>query len=103
MGRLGQFRRGGVAQLDVTLSRTLLTVMPPVVVFDLGNEIDQRVLGAESLGQREFASGNLHHDRHEIFGAIELKIIDLHGNGQVGDRVAEHERVFKLPFLIHGR
>ena len=34
---------------------------------------------------------------------VELKVIDLHGDGQVGDGVAEHQRLFELPFFIRGR
>ena len=46
--------------------------------------------------------GNFDHDGHEIFGAIELEVIDLHRDGKLGDRVVEHQRVFKLALLVDG-
>ena len=58
--------------------------------------------GAAALGQRQFAARNLDHNGHEIFGAIQLEIIDLHGDGEFGDRIAQHQRIFELPLLVGG-
>ena len=52
--------------------------------------------------QRQFAARNLDRDRHKILGAVQLEVIHFHRDGQVGDRVAQHQRVFELPFLIGG-
>ena len=46
--------------------------------------------------------GNLHGHRHEVFGAVQLEVIHLHRDGQIGDRIAQHQRVFELAFLIGG-
>ena len=44
--------------------------------------------------------GNLHHDGNKIFRAIELEVIDLHGDRKIGDRIFEHQRVFELAFFV---
>ena len=69
-----------------TLSRTLETVVPPTISLISPDEVDERVLVAAALGQRQFAARNLDDDGNKIFGAIELEVIDLHGDGELGDR-----------------
>jgi len=58
------------------------------------------MLRAALLGQRKFASGNLDDDRHEVFRVVKLEVVDLHRDGQLGDGIAEHERIFELALLI---
>ncbi len=38
--------------------------------------------------------------RHEILRAIQLEVVDLHRDGQIGDGIVQHQRVFKLPLLV---
>ncbi len=38
-------------------------------------------------------AGNFNNRGDEIFSAVELKVVELHGDGEVGNRVPEHERV----------
>ena len=76
--------------------------MPPSLVLDLADKVDERVLRAASLGERQLAAGNLDDDGHEILGAVELEVIDLHGDGELGDGIVEHERVFELALFIDG-
>ena len=44
--------------------------------------------------------GNLDHHRHEILGAVQLEVIHLHGDGQLRDRIAQHQRVLQLPLFV---
>ena len=53
--------------------------------------------------QRELAAGNLDRHRHEILGAIQLEIVHLHRDGDVGDRVLQHQRVLELALLVGRR
>ena len=76
-------------------------MVPPIKILDLADKIDQRMLGAAALGQRQLAARNLHDDGNEILGAVELKVIDLHGDGEIGDRIFQHQRVFKLALVVH--
>ena len=39
-------------------------------------------------------------DGNEVFGAVELEVIDLHRDGELGDGIAQHQRVFQLPLLV---
>ena len=55
------------------------------------------------LASASFAAGNLYRHRHEVFGAIELEVVHLHGDRDVGDRVLEHQRLFELALLVRGR
>ena len=50
----------------------------------------------------KFAARNLDHYWHEILGAVQLEIIDLHRDGELRDGIAQHQRVFELP-LFFGR
>ena len=54
------------------------------------------------LGEGELAAGDLDDDGDEVLGAIELEVVDLHGDGELGDGVAQHERVFELALLVGG-
>ena len=54
----------------------------------------RRLASASSL------PGNLHGDRHEVLGAIELEVVHLHRDRDVGDRVLQHQRFFELPLLV---
>ena len=40
---------------------------------------------------------------HEILGAIELEVVDLHRDRKLGDGIAEHQRVFKLALFVCDR
>ncbi len=102
MGRLGELGSGRVGELDVDVVADVGDRGAADEVLDLADEVDQRVLGAAALGQREFAAGDLDHDRHEVLGAVELEVIDLHGDGELGDRVVEHQRIFELALLVDG-
>ena len=61
---------------------------------------EQRVFGAAALGQRQFAARDLDHHGHEILGAVELEIIDFHGDGKFGHWIAQQQRIFKLSSLF---
>ena len=52
------------------------------------------------LGKSEFAAWNLDRERNEVLGAVQLKVVHLHGDGQFGNRVAQHQRIFELPFFV---
>ena len=60
------------------------------------------MLRAGFLRQHEFVSRNLDRKRHEILGLVELEVIQLHRNGELGDGIAEHQGFFELPLLIRG-
>ncbi len=62
----------------------------------------ERMLRAALLRQRQLAARNLHHDRHKVFRPIQLEVVDLHRDGQIGPRIAQHQRVFQLPLLVRG-
>ncbi len=101
MGRLASSAAVSPLSLMSTLSRMLLD-RGSVLVLHFADEIDHRALGAAAPRQRQFAARNLHHHRHEIFGAVQLEVIHLHGDGQVGDGVAQHQGVFELPLFVRG-
>ena len=101
IGSLCQFKRCCIAQLDVHVVSNVADRKAAGLVLDLADEVDHCVLRAETLGQRQLAAGDLDHDRHEVLGAVELEIVDLHGDGQVGDGIAQHQCVFELPLLVH--
>ena len=100
-GALGKLERGGIGQLDVDVVAHVADRGAADQVLDFADEIDARVLGAAALGQGQLAAGNLHDDGNEILGAVELEVIDLHGDGEIGDGIVEHERVFKLALAVH--
>src|SRR5579863_3277268 len=60
------------------------------------------MLGAATLGKGQLPPWNLDDDRDKVLSAIELEVIDLHGNEKFCDRIFEHERIFKLALLVHG-
>ena len=93
---------GCVGELDVDVVAHIGDGGAADHVFDFADEVDQRVLGAAALGQGELAAGNLDDDGHEIFGAIELEVIDLHRDGELGHGILEHQRVFQLALFVDG-
>ena len=100
MGRRASSAAVASVSLMLTLSRTLRDGGAADQVFDFADEVDQRVLGASALGQGEFAARDLDNDGDEIFGPVELEVIDLHGDRKLGDRILEHERVFQLALFV---
>ena len=102
IGRLANSAAVASLSLMLTLSRTLRDGNAAVDVLDLADKVDQGVFGAAAFGKRQFAPWNLHHDGNKIFGAIQLEVIDLHRDGEFGDGILEHQRVFELPFFIGG-
>jgi hypothetical protein len=99
---MGELGGGGVRELDVDVVADIGDGVPPTEVLDFADEVDERVLGAAALGQGQLAAGNLDDDGDEVLGAIELEVIDLHGDGELGDGVFKHERVFKLALFVDG-
>ncbi len=93
-------QRSFVRELDVDVVAHIGDGGAADKILDFADEVDQGVLGAAALGQRKLATGNLDDDGHEIFGAIELEVIDLHGDGEIGNGIFEHERIFKLALLV---
>ena len=84
-GPLGQLGGGRVAQLDVHLVAHVLMVVPYSSLISPMKSIS--VCSAPPL--RASASslpGIFTDDRHEILGAVQLEVIDLHRDGQLGDR-----------------
>ncbi len=71
-----------------------------VAVLDLTDEVDECPGGAAALRQFELAAWDLHGDRHEVLGAIELEVVHLHRDRDVGDRVVQHQRFLELPLLV---
>ena len=45
-------------------------------------------------------AGDLNDDGDEVLGAVELEVIDLHGDGKIGDGILQHQRVFQLTLLV---
>ena len=62
----------------------------------------KRVLGAAAFGQGQFAPRNLDNDGNEVLRPIQLEVIDLHRDSEFGDRIVQHQRVFKLALLVGG-
>ena len=61
-----------------------------------------RALRAAAPRERQLAAGNLDRDRHEVLGAIQLEVVHLHRDRDVGDRILQHQRVFELALLVRG-
>src|SRR3984885_2585407 len=97
-----QLGGGRVRELDVDVVADIGHRGAADQVFNFADEVDQGMLGAATLGQGELAAGNLDNDRHEIFRPVELEVIDLHRDGELGDGILEHERVFELTLFIDG-
>src|SRR5205814_2094584 len=72
-------------------------------ILDLAQEIDKCPISASFTCQREFASWDLYGKRNKIFSAIQLKVADFQCNRKLGDRIAQHERIFKLTLLVGTR
>ncbi len=100
MGRRASSAAVASESLMLTLSRTLRDGGAADQVLDFADEVDQGVLGAAALGEGKLAAGDLDDDGDEVLGAIELEVIDLHGDGKIGDRVLKHQRVFELALLV---
>src|SRR6202035_1133122 len=45
---------------------------------------------------------DFHRDGHEVFGAIQLEVIDFHCDGEFRNRLLQHQRILKLPLLVGG-
>ena len=73
------------------------------LVLNFANEIDQRMFRAAFFRQSQFAAGNLHHDRREVLGPVDLEVIHFERDGELRDRVARHERVLELPLFVRCR
>jgi hypothetical protein len=46
---------------------------------------------------------NLDHDGYEVFGAIQLEVVNLHCDGQVRDGIGQHQGILKLTLFIGWR
>ena len=97
----GQFGRRRIAQLDIHFVAHVADGRAEVVLH-FADEIDQRVLRAAALAPAPVPAPESSPPRHEILGAIQLEVIDLHRDGQLRDRIAQHQRVFQLPLFIRG-
>src|SRR5439155_7266904 len=71
-------------------------------VLHLADEIDASVFGAAATGQSQLTPRNLDDHGDKILGPVQLKVIDLHDNGQVRNGIAQHQRILELPFLVGG-
>ncbi len=69
-------------------------------ILDLADEIDARVFSAAAPGESKLTARNLYDDRNEVLGAVELEVINLHGDGQIGDGIFQHQGFFKLALAI---
>jgi hypothetical protein len=97
MGRCASSAAVASEMLDVDIVADVGHSAAADQVFDLADKIDGCVLGAAALGQGHLTARNLDNDGNKILCAIQLEVIDLHGNGEFGDGVFEHQRVFQLP------
>ena len=96
---LREFQRCCVAQLDIHLVAHVGDGHA-VVVFDLAGEIEKGAFRATAFGQSQFAPGDFHDDWNEVLSPVHLEVIDLHGDGELCDRVLQHQGIFKLPFFV---
>ena len=58
---------------------------------------------AAAASQEQLTPGNLDRNRNEVLGAIQLKVVHLHRNRDVGDRVFQQQRILELPLLVRCR
>ena len=101
MGRLANSAAVASLSLMFTLSRTFETVVPKSSLISPMKSIS--VCSAPPrLASASSRARNFHHDGDEILGAIQLEVIDLHRDGELRDRVVQHQRVFELPLFIGG-
>ena len=73
----GQFGGSRIRKFHVDVVPYIAHGVSADEVLDLAHKVDRRMLGPAALGQRKLAAGNLHRDRNEVLGAIELEMIDL--------------------------
>ena len=100
IGRDASSRRSESLSLMSSLSRTFW-MRDAEVVLHLADEVDERALRAAAARQRQLAARNLHRHRHEVLRAIQLEVVHLHRDRDVGDRVLEHQRLFELTLALH--
>src|SRR5438034_633236 len=72
-------------------------------VYSASRRFTRCPLSAAPPRQRQLAARNLHHHRHIILRAVQLEVIHFHCDGEVGNRIAQHQRIFQLPLLVRGR
>src|SRR5262249_23758412 len=98
-GTLGEFRRRYIGEFDVGFVAYVLDRRSELIL-DFTDEIDEGALVATFAGECELAAGDFDGYRDEVFGTIELEVIDLHRDGQVGDGIAQQKCVLELSFLV---
>ena len=88
---------GGQRHLD---SITHVPLGCAVGVLHLDEDVERQALRATSPGQLELAAGNLDSNRDEILGSRHLEVVQLQRDGDIRDRVLEHQRVFELALTL---
>lgn len=91
---------GLVRELDVDVIPDIADDRATIDVLDFTNKVDQRVIYAVPLGECQFMTGYLDNERHKVFCAVELKVVELHRDGQVSEWIVEHKSVFQLALFL---
>src|ERR1039458_2695396 len=100
-GLVGQLRGGFTGHADVGLVADVGDGSA-VFVFHFTDEFDDRALRAAFARQRQLAAWNLSYHWDKVLGGIELEIVDLHGDGDLGHGVGHHQGVLQLAFHVRG-
>src|SRR5207247_11313875 len=69
-------------------------------ILHFADKIDECALGTSGASEHELAAWNLDGDRNKVLRAVQLEVIHFHCDGEVGDRIAQHQSVLELPFFI---
>src|SRR6202011_3169165 len=69
-------------------------------IEDLADEVEFRCIGASTARRGDFRSGYFYRPRHKELVANQPEIIDLERQRQVGDGIAQQERLLELPLLV---
>ncbi len=102
MGRCASSAAVASESLMFTKSRTFDTVVPPTMSLISPTKSMSVCSAPPRLANASSRPGILIDDGNEILGAIELEVIDLHGDGELGHGILEHQRIFKLALLVDG-
>ena len=71
-----------------------------VRILHLEEDVEGQGLRTTAPGQLELAAGNLGGHRDEILRPRHLEVVQLQRDGDVGDRVLEHQRFFELALAL---
>ena len=70
------------------------------LILHLADEVEAGAFGAALARELDIAAGDLHGDGDEVAVFGEAEVIDLDGEAEVGDRVAEHDGFLQLALAI---